>query len=126
MTPQAEQLKKSKIFTVFDVILITVVLILCFLPLFFNLIIPPSKGKVVKVTHNGVSKTYALTENTTLTIDGAVIKIDNGVVYFESNDCPTQQCVLKGKISKAGESAICMPKRIYVEIVGDEFDGSSK
>ena len=63
MTPQAEQLKKSKIFTVFDVILITVVLILCLLPLFFQLIVPPQKGKSVKITHNGTSTIYSLSQN---------------------------------------------------------------
>lgn len=126
MTPQAEQLKKSKIFTVFDGILITVVLILCLLPLFFQLIVPPQKGKSVKITHNGTSTIYSLSQNRIIEIDGAVIKIEDGKVFFESNDCPTRQCVHTGKIYNAGDSAICMPKDIRVEIVGDGFDGSSK
>ena len=126
MTPQAEQLKKSKIFTMFDVILIAIVLVLCLLPLFFKLIFPPQKGKTVKITHNGISNMYSLNKNATFNIDGAVIKIENGAVFFESNDCPTKQCIHTGKIFNAGDSAICMPKGIYVQIVGDGFDGSSK
>ncbi len=127
MTPQAEKIKKSKIFTVFDVILIAIVLILCLLPLFFSWIGGPRvKGKFVRITHNGEFKIYSLSQNSALTIDGAVIKIENGAVFFESNNCPTKQCVNTGKISNSGDSAICIPKKIYVEIIGDGFDGSSK
>lgn len=123
MTPQAEQVKKSKIFNVFDAILLVVVLILCLLPLFFS---PQQKGTHVKITSNGKSEVYSLTQNRTLNIDGAVIKIENGAVFFDSNDCPTKQCVHTGKISKSGQKAICIPKKIYVEIVGSTFDGATR
>ena len=123
MTPQAQQVKKSKIFTVLDGIVIVVVLILCFLPLFFQ---PKDEGALVKVTHNGESATYSLSENRTLNLDGAVIKIENGQVYFESNDCPTNQCVHSGKIHLEGQTAVCMPKKIYLEIIGSAFDGSAR
>lgn len=123
MTPQAEQVKKSKIFTVVDAILLTVLLILCLLPLFLKP--QKSSGVSVKITHGGKSTVYSLTQNRTLEIDGAVIKIEDGKVYFESNDCPTLRCVHTGKIDTAGESAICIPKGIYVEIIGSAFDGST-
>ena len=121
MTPYAQQLKKSKIFTVFDGILIAVMLILCILPFFFR---SQSEGASVKITHNGKSVTYSLSENRTLDIDGAIIKIENGKVCFESNDCPTKQCVHTGKISQSGQVAVCMPKAIYIQILGSQFDGS--
>lgn len=123
MTPQAEQLKKSKMFTLAGIILLVITLILCVLPLFFA---PRQKGEIVKITVNGKSEFYSLSIDRTFVIDGAVIKIENKQVYFESNDCPTKQCVHSGKISKVGQSALCSPKKIYVEIVGNSFDGSTK
>ena len=123
MTPQAQQVKKSKIFSVLDGILIAVILILCLLPLFLQ---PHKEGASVKITHGGHSTTYSLSENRTIEINGAVIKIENGKAYFESNDCPTKQCVHSGKIHLAGQTAVCMPKAIYLEIVGSSFDASSK
>ncbi len=122
MTPQAQQLKKSKIFTVFDGILIAVVLILCLLPLFFQ---PRQKGNTLQITHGGKTSEYALSQNVTLEIEGAVIRIENGKAWFESNDCPTKQCVHTGKISLAGETAVCMNKGVYLKITGAAFDGSS-
>ncbi len=123
MTPQALQLKKSKIFSIFDVILLVVLLILCLLPLFFK---PQTKGVYVKITYGEQSEIHALSQNKTLKINGAVIRIDNGKVYFESNDCSTRECVHKGKLSIEGEVAVCLPKGIFVEIVGDKFDGSTQ
>ena len=121
MTPQAQQVKKSKFFTVVDVIVISVVLLLCLLPLFFQ---PQKQGENLKVTHNGQTTVYQLSQDKTLEIDGAIIKIKDGKAYFENNDCSTRQCVNSGKIYLAGQTAVCMPKGIYLQVVGSEFDVS--
>ena len=80
MTPQAQQVKKSKIFTILDLIIVVFALILCLLPLFF---IPQEQGESLKITYNGNSTIYSLSQNQTIEIDGAVIKIENGKAYFE-------------------------------------------
>lgn len=121
MTPQAQQVKKSKIFTILDLIIVVFALILCLLPLFF---LPKEKGESLKITHNGQTAIYSLSQNKTIEIDGAVIKIENGKAYFESNDCPTNQCVHTGKIHLAGQTSVCMPKGIYLQIIGSQFDSS--
>lgn len=47
---------------------------------------------------------------------------DNGVEMIEAN-CPDQICVKSGFISKVGSTIVCLPHKIYVEIVGDMEDG---
>ena len=75
MTPQAQQVKKSKIFTILDLIIVVFALILCLLPLFF---LPKEQSESLKITHNGQTAIYSLSQNKTIEIDGAVIKIENG------------------------------------------------
>lgn len=39
-------------------------------------------------------------------------------VRVESADCPTQDCVRTGTISRAGQSIVCLPSRIVVTLEG--------
>lgn len=44
-------------------------------------------------------------------------------VQVEEADCPTQDCVRTGTISRAGESIVCLPARIVVTLEGKaDFD----
>ena len=40
------------------------------------------------------------------------------------SDCPGQDCVHSGAVSRAGQSIVCLPARIVVELVGaaDGYD----
>lgn len=51
-----------------------------------------------------------------------IIKIhDHGVEMIEAN-CPDQICVKSGFITKTDNPIVCLPNRVYVEIVGDSED----
>ena len=41
-----------------------------------------------------------------------------------ANNCPGQDCVHSGAVSRAGQSIVCLPARIVVELVGaaDGYD----
>ena len=41
-------------------------------------------------------------------------------VWVESSDCPTQDCVHTGHISRAGQSIVCLPARVIVQLVGGD------
>lgn len=43
-------------------------------------------------------------------------------VCVASSDCPTQDCVHTGTISRGGQSIVCLPARLSVRLVGG--DGS--
>ena len=49
-----------------------------------------------------------------------IVVIHDNAVYVESADCPGQDCVRMGKISKAGEEIICLPHRLVIRIEGGE------
>ena len=67
-----------------------------------------------------------LTEDTTKRIEtengynNLVIK--DGYAYIKEADCPDLICVHHGKISKLGESIICLPHKVAVQIVNTKED----
>lgn len=44
------------------------------------------------------------------------VVIKDGVVYISEASCKNQICVNTGKISKKGESIVCLPNKVIVEI----------
>lgn len=65
-------------------------------------------------------KTFSLEDTVTYTITGKggtnVLHIDNGTAWLSEADCPDQICVNTGKIKYAGQSIICLPHKVVVEI----------
>lgn len=53
-----------------------------------------------------------------------VVSIQDGSVLMKKSTCKNQVCVDEGKISRAGQSIICLPNRVVVEI--QENKGTSK
>ena len=39
-------------------------------------------------------------------------------VWVESADCPTQDCVHTGHISRGGQSIVCLPARVILQLEG--------
>lgn len=53
--------------------------------------------------------------------DGSLntIEVNNNKIRIKSADCPDQVCVLTGYISKPGETIVCLPHKVLVEIVSE-------
>lgn len=43
-------------------------------------------------------------------------------LYVTASDCPTQDCVRTGTISRGGQSIVCLPARIIVRLEGGPGD----
>ncbi len=90
------------------------------------------KGKEVVIRSDGrLVGTYPLSENRELTVTlGSgknTIVIRDGGVSVSDADCPDKYCVKQGVISRSGESLICLPHRLAVEITdGSEPDGTAR
>ena len=54
-----------------------------------------------------------------------LISVTDGKVVVEAADCKDQICVRHKPVSSKGESIICLPHRLVVEIVSDELSGKS-
>lgn len=60
----------------------------------------------------------SLAEPQILEIGSAQIEITREGARFVSADCPDKLCVKAGLLSRAGESAVCLPNRVSVRITG--------
>ena len=83
---------------------------------------------VIKVDGQVVN-TIPVNQNETLTIEGYqggsnIVTIENGGVTMTDADCPDKLCVKTGRISKTGETIVCLPHRVVVEIIGAAADDS--
>ncbi len=110
-----------------DIILVAVVLLLAAAGFMLSNILK-SEGvyAVVKVEGKEAYK-YALTENvrTVITSDNGnrnVFVIENGQAFIESASCKDQICVKHKKIKNEGESIICLPHKVVVEITDSVND----
>ena len=51
-----------------------------------------------------------------------VVTIADGSAFFSNSNCPNEDCVHTGRLTKAGQLAVCLPNGVTVRIVGEEAD----
>ncbi len=64
------------------------------------------------------------TEERTISAGGYTLYLmvsPDGAEIRES-DCPTQDCVHTGKITRPGQSIVCLPARVSIQLVGNGTD----
>lgn len=67
-----------------------------------------------------------LTEEMTVTVDGTyhlTIALDKTGVRVAESDCPGQDCVHTGTITRAGQSIVCLPEQVVVQLTGGGTGG---
>lgn len=116
-----KKIKKADIVALLVIAVITVILFLA-----FRTFKPQGKTVVVRVSGKEVAS-YSLDKDREETINGAnggtnVLVIKDGVAYLSEASCPDKLCVNQGKISKRGESIICLPNEVIVEISSDTIN----
>jgi hypothetical protein len=88
-------------------------------------------GSSVRITVDGeLYGTYPLSVDNTIVInqDEAqnIIVISGGKVSMADSNCPNKTCVNHSPIGNAGETIVCLPHKVLIEIIGgDEYDGIS-
>ncbi len=117
---------KINIFYVYkkEIIMTAVLLLLAVISLLF-INLTRTDGSYAEVAENGaVIAVYPLDKDGEYILaDGKnVLVIKDGCAYMASADCPDRTCQKTGKISKIGESIVCLPNKISVVIIG-EGDG---
>lgn len=87
-----------------------------------------SNGSFVQVSIDGkVVETFMLSEDLEYVIKGYdggmnTLVIEDGAAYLKDTSCPDHLCENMGKISKTGQSIICLPNRVVVEITSSESE----
>lgn len=62
-----------------------------------------------------------LTEEMTVTVEGdyhLTILLDRDGVRVAESDCPGRDCVHTGVITRAGQSIVCLPEQVVVQLSG--------
>ncbi len=88
---------------------------------------------VVVRQDGAVTAAYPLSQNGSYLIASEEgtnrLVIEGGTACIEDADCPDRLCVKQGKIRYAGDSLICLPHSLVVEITGSDelaLDGVTK
>ena len=106
-----------------DLILIGV-LLAGFAVLMVMLMLTKSGGTYAVVSVDSVEvASFPLNQDITYEIDGYnggrnTLIIKDGKAHLEDSSCPDHLCEHMGKIHKVGQSIICLPNRVVVEIRG--------
>lgn len=105
-----------------DIILIAILLVIG-LSVFLISYLNRTDGAVARVSVGGVTVAeYPLTVDGVFYLNGGtnVLVIEDGVAYISEANCPGyQDCVEMGKIRYVGETIVCLPNQLIVEIVGE-------
>ena len=77
------------------------------------------------ICENEVRYTFDMDETKTIRVehsDGSynVVCIEHGTVRVEDADCDNHDCIKQGRISKVGQSVICLPHQMVIRIVGTQ------
>lgn len=112
------------IMTKADLLLLAAVLGAAFLFALF-LVLWGRKGNSVEVVCDGrILGEYSLTEDRRVPIrveNGEnLLVIQDGQAWVEEADCPDGLCIRQGRISRVGESIICLPHRLAITITGGQ------
>ncbi|EOU1463933.1 NusG domain II-containing protein [Clostridium perfringens] len=110
-----------------DLIIIIVLIILSLMPIRFLISNNNVDLKRVIISVNGEEyESLELNENLNkiIKIEEELgineICINKGQIYMNHSNCTDKVCMRQGKISKIGESIVCLPNRVFIEIKGDE------
>lgn len=111
-----------------DIILAGAVLVIAvFIIIYMNAI--KKNGDTVVVKINGeVYKELPLVEDTTLEIKGVnegvnILVVEDGYADIIEASCPDKLCVRQKRIHFDGESLVCLPNKVVIEIKSDTESG---
>ncbi len=85
-----------------------------------------NKPAMLEVRQNGsLLMTFPLTDNITKTIEDKngsknVFTIQDGIVTMTEANCGDHTCIQTGKIANTGESIVCLPHRLVLQIVSEQ------
>lgn len=100
-----------------DIILISaIVTIALVMSALFYLLTDGSGGTVTVKQDNKTVYCGTLDTDRKIELSGNTVIIKDGTAYMHDADCKNQICVKHKKISKNGESIICLPNRVIIEI----------
>lgn len=105
-----------------DWLLLVVILILCIVVLGIYFFYPKQTADYVEITVDGkLYKQSLLDKDYSIKIikDGKttnILEIKDGQIFMKEADCSDHLCIKQGKIRYAGESIVCLPQKVVVQV----------
>lgn len=113
-----------------DLILLAVLLIICAVTLLPKYLSKPDTALTAVVMVNGeVKERIVLSDVTsayeyTVPCDSPVkLYISSDGVSFIYSECPDKICINTGKLTRAGDTAACVPNKVLVMLEGEKAEG---
>ena len=104
-------------FRVWDIVVVVLILALLATALYF--ILAPSQGRTAEIYVKGdLVATVRLDHYEKLHVDGLVVVVEEGSIHVEDSDCPDKICEKVGRISKEGQTIVCLPNKVVIKILG--------
>jgi len=120
--------KKSKIRN--DLILAAVIVIMAAAGLLLINLTKEQGNRLVVKIDGAETASYSLSENTSFEVRTGknneninVVVIENGKAYVSEADCPDGICKDYRPISYVGETIVCLPHKLVLEVTGERSDG---
>ncbi len=99
-----------------DIVIITAVVAAFMLSVVMLFSFREQGSRVVIKQNDNIIYDQSININNTVKTDHNTITIKNGKVYMSHSDCKNQICVNSGKIDEKGESIVCLPNLVIIEI----------
>lgn len=106
-----------------DICLVVAILVVALLCFVFMKVFSSGTGDTVVITiDKEVYKEVSLDENQTIVIevdgkDGSnTLEVKDGYAKMIDSNCPDHLCEEQHKISKEGETIVCLPNKVVVEV----------
>lgn len=108
-----------------DFILIGIILVIAVVALVYMNIVKVTGDKVIVKVDGKVYKELPLDKDTSLEIEGVnggtnLLVIKDGQADMVDASCPDKLCIHQKNILKTGETIICLPNKVIIEIQSDK------
>lgn len=108
-----------------DIILIGIIAIVGMIGLLYISLSKTAGDKVVVTVDGEVYKELPLNKDATFTIEGVnggtnILQIKDGIADIIEANCPDKLCVNQHEIENNGESQICLPNKVVVEVQSEK------
>lgn len=86
-------------------------------------------GRLIALVHDGDGQTHELpldkdaTLEVTTSLGSNTVVVEDGAVRVVAADCPNGTCLHEHPLSEPGQQIICLPHKLWIEVVPDGADG---
>lgn len=109
-----------KFFNKKDIIIIGIVTGLAIIAFCLTTLMTNKKGETIQVIYDGeIIKELSVNTDTVYSPEfnpNIIIEVKDKKVHFKTSDCPDKVCVHTGWLSKAGQTAVCLPNKISIVV----------